>query len=82
MHTNGYIFLPNTFVLSVVKVKLSRNKSWGLRRGINVGLASLLLTFSTARTAELSALSTGGTLPPRKFLGTHFCYSLRGPQGY
>jgi len=31
------------------------------------------LAFGTTRTADLSALRAGSTLPQRKFLGTHFC---------
>jgi hypothetical protein len=39
----------------------------------------LTLTFGTTRTAELSARRASRTLPPGKFLGTHFCYRLSGP---
>jgi len=42
----------------------------------------LTLTIRTSKTAELSALRAGHTLPPRKFLGTCFFERLRGPQGY
>jgi hypothetical protein len=38
--------------------------------------------FGTKRTAELSILRAGPTLPPRKFLSTHFCQRLRVLQGY
>jgi hypothetical protein len=31
---------------------------------------------------NLSALRAGRSLPPRKFPGTHFCYSLSRPQGH
>jgi hypothetical protein len=31
---------------------------------------------------RLSALSAGGPLPPRKILGTHFCYRLSRPLGH
>jgi hypothetical protein len=31
---------------------------------------------------RLSALRVGRHLPPRKFPGTHFCYSLSRPQGH
>jgi hypothetical protein len=56
-------------------VKLSQNKPQRLRWGI--GLFSV--AFGTTRMSELSALRASHTLPPRKFLGTHFCYSLSGP---
>ena len=36
----------------------------------------LNLTFGTIRTAELSAVRAGRTLPPRKFLGIHFYYRV------
>jgi hypothetical protein len=32
--------------------------------------------------ARLSALRAGRPLPPRKILGTHFCYRLSQPQGH
>jgi len=41
------------------------------------GWASIrTLTFGTPRTPELSAVRTGRTLYPRKFLGTHSCWRL------
>jgi hypothetical protein len=53
------------------KVKLSRNKSWRLRRRTKCWASIPTLTFDTIRTTKLSALRAGRTLPPRKFLGTH-----------
>jgi hypothetical protein len=38
--------------------------------------------FGISRTAELSALRAGRTLPPRKFLGAPSCWRLRGTQIY
>ena len=38
--------------------------------------------FGTTRTAELSGLRAGRTLPPRKFLGAHSCWKLHGTQIY
>jgi hypothetical protein len=32
-----------------------------------------MLTFSTTRTAEFSAIGAGHALPPRECLSTHFC---------
>ena len=40
------------------------------------------LTFGKTRTAELSILRAGRTLPPRKFLGTHLRQGLSGLQRY
>jgi hypothetical protein len=40
--------------------------------GVECWAAILTLTFGTTRAAELSAIRAGRTLPPRKFLGTHF----------
>jgi hypothetical protein len=68
--------------IPLIKVKLSRNKSWRLREGMECWAYILTLPFGTTRTAELSALHTGRASPPRKFLGTRFCYRLSGPQGY
>jgi hypothetical protein len=42
----------------------------------------LILTFSTTKMAQLSALHAGCTLPSRKFLGTNFCYRLSEPLRY
>ena len=39
-------------------------------------------TTGTTNKADLSATSARCALPPRKFLGTHFCQRLSGPQGY
>ena len=64
------------------RVKLSRKTSWRLRSETECWASILTLTFGTARTAELSALRSGRTLPPRKLFGTHFCYRLSGPQRY
>jgi len=33
----------------------------------------LTVTFETTTTAELSTLQVARNLPPRKFLGIHFC---------
>ena len=56
------------------KGKLSRNKLGPtVRRGIECWAAILTWTFDTAGNAELSAARSGRTLPPRKYLGTHFC---------
>ena len=66
----------------LIKVKLSRTKSWRLRRGMEYRDSVLTLTFGTTRTAMLSAVRSGRTLPPRKLLGTEFCYRLSGAQGY
>ena len=41
----------------------------------------VVLPFGTTRTAELSALRSYRTLPPREFVGTHLCQRLSGPQG-
>jgi len=55
------------------KVQLPDNKSRRLIPG-KEGWASILsFTFGRTWTAELSAPSSGRTLPRRKFLGTYFC---------
>jgi hypothetical protein len=41
----------------------------------------ITVTMGPTRTAELSALSAGRCLPPRKFLCTRFCFRLSGTQG-
>jgi len=41
----------------------------------------ITVTMGSNKTAELSALGAGSCLPPRKFLGTPFCFRLSGPQG-
>jgi hypothetical protein len=64
-----------------VKVTLSRNKSWRLRSGMECWASNLTLTDTTS-TAQPSATQAARNLPPRKSLGTHFCYRLSGPQGY
>jgi hypothetical protein len=69
-------------VKAKVKVKLSDNKSWRLRGGMQCWTSTLTLIFGTTRTTELSALCTGRTLPPETLLGVHFRYMLSGPQGY
>jgi hypothetical protein len=58
------------------------NKSWRLREGMECWDSSLTLTSSTTGTAELSAPRPVLTLPPGKFLGSHFRYWVNGPQGY
>ena len=40
----------------------------------------LTLMFGTPRTAELSALCADRNLPPGKFLSTHLCWRVSGPQ--
>ena len=45
------------------KVKLSHNKSWRLRGGMERCAANLNLIFGTTRTAELSAVRASRTLP-------------------
>jgi len=39
-----------------------------------LGASFLNLTFRTTRTAELSALRAGSTLPPWQYLSIRFCY--------
>jgi hypothetical protein len=56
-----------------VKAKLSHKKSLRLRRGMECRASILTLTVGTTRTAELSAVRAGRTLPPRKVLGTYLC---------
>jgi hypothetical protein len=68
-HKLHFVTYPETLKL---KVKLSSNKSWRLRRGMECCASILTLTFGTNRTTKLSALGAGRTLPLRKFLGTHF----------
>jgi hypothetical protein len=46
-----------------VKVKLSRNKSWRLRMGMEYWASVLILTFGTVRAAELSAVLAGLIYP-------------------
>jgi hypothetical protein len=62
------------------KIKPSHNKSWCLRQGKECWTSILTLTFSTIRWAQISALHTSCTLPPRKLLHTRFCYRLMDPQ--
>ena len=50
-------------------IKLSRNKSWRLRREMKCWASILIFIHSTTRMAELSALCTSRTAPPTKFLG-------------
>ena len=64
------------------KGKAFPNTSWRLRRGMKCWASILTLTFGTTRTAELSVLRAGRSLPPWKFLGSHLCHRLNGPQGY
>ena len=73
LHVSGSYSTLQTAAVIKVKVKLSRDKSWRLRRGMRGWTSILTLKFGTTRTAELSALRGSHTLPPRKFLGTHFC---------
>ena len=40
------------------------------------------LTFDTTKTTNVSSVIPGPNVPPRKFLGTHFCYRLSGLQNY
>ena len=54
-----------------VKVKPSRKASCRTRGRWNIGPPFFTLTLGTTRMAEVSALSTGRTLPPKKFLGTY-----------
>jgi len=51
-------------------------------RGMKCWASILILAFSTARMAELSAVRASRTIPPEKVIGTHFCYKLSGPQSY
>ena len=59
--------------LIIYKVNLACNKSWTLRGEMKCSASILTLTFSKTRVPESSAQRIGRTLPPRKFLGTHFC---------
>jgi hypothetical protein len=52
------------------------------QRGMECWASILILTYVTTRTAELSAVLGDRDLPLRKFLCTHFCWRLIGPQGY
>jgi len=61
-------------------VKLSHNKSWRFRGGMEHWASILTVTFDTATTTQLSALHVGHNLPPRKFLGTHFCWGWVDPR--
>ena len=70
-----YLRLKNMYLY--VNLKLPSSKSWRLRRGMDYWDYIINLAFCTTRTA----LSAGRNLPPRKFLGTHFCYKLSGTQG-
>ena len=72
--------LKNYF--QVASVKLSRNRSRRLRRGMECWASILTVTFGKTRTAEVTALRAGHTLRPRKSLGAHFWYRLSGFQGY
>lgn len=66
----------------MIKVKVSLTNHENSEGGWNVGLTILTWTFGITRTAELSSVCTGRNLFPNEFLGTHFSYSLSGPQGY
>ena len=55
-----------------VKVRLSHSKSWRLRWGMEFWASVITLTFGVARAVLLSAVRADRTLPPRKFLGSHF----------
>jgi len=59
-------------------IKLSCNKSWRLRGGMECWASILTWTFGTI----LSLLHTDCTSPPREFLATHFCKWLSEPYGY
>ena len=63
------LMLPTT---EKCKVMLSLNNSQRIRKGIKCRASILTLTFGTTRRAEMSALHTGLTLPPGKFLGAQF----------
>jgi len=77
MHTYTHI---HTYIHTSQKVSL---QSWSLEGGGGECLGSILtLTFGTTRTSQLSATHAGRNLPLRKFLDTHFCYRLSGPQNY
>lgn len=69
-------------LLKLKKVKLSHSKSWRLSGRTESWVSILTLALGTTRRGELSALRAGRSLPPWKFLGTHFCYRLSELQGF
>jgi hypothetical protein len=71
----------NNYV-QIASVKLSRNRSKRLRGGMGCWASILTVTFGTTRTAEVLPLRASCTLRPRKFLGAHFWYRLRGLHSY
>jgi hypothetical protein len=67
-----------TFIQWSFPVTSYEESEMGMERRASI----LTLASGTTRTAEVSALRAGSTSPPRKFLGTHFCYSVSGTQCY
>jgi hypothetical protein len=65
-----------------MKIKLSSNKLWRLREGMECRASILTLTFGIPRMAVLSAVCAGYLLHQGKFLGTHFWQRLSGPRAY